>query len=69
MLHLQGAPMRRPFADWLADVDRQLVKRVGLDHGSMEDWPWHAEYSVGTSPDEAVAEWIAENAPRSTMWL
>lgn len=69
MLHLSGAPMRRPFSDWLADIDRELVKRVGLDHGSLEDWPWHAEYDCGTSPAEAVAEWIAENAPRSSIWL
>lgn len=69
MLHLAGAPMRRPFADWMADVDRQLVKRVGLDSGSLEDWPWHADYDVGTSPVEAVDEWIAENAPRSSVWL
>jgi hypothetical protein len=60
MMHLQGAPMRRPFSDWLADVDRQLVRRVGLDSGSLEDWPWHAEYDCGISPREAVDNWIGE---------
>lgn len=71
MLHLQGAPMRRPFADWLADVDRQLVKRVGHDHGALEDWPWNSEYMCGVSPHEAVDDWIAENrrGERSTIWL
>jgi hypothetical protein len=55
-----GAPMRRPFSDWLADVDRQLVRRVGLDSGSMEDWPWMAEYQCGISPREAVDNYVDE---------
>lgn len=63
LLHLQGAPMRRPFSDWMADVDRQLVKRVGLDHGSLEDWPWRAEYDCGIAPREAVDNWIEEVRP------
>lgn len=69
MMHLQPAPIRRPFTDWLADVDRLLMKRVGLDSGSVEDWPWHADYDCGTSPQEAVDEWIAENGQPSTIWL
>jgi hypothetical protein len=61
MMHLQGAPMRRPFTDWMADVDRLLVKHVGLDSGSMEDYPWHAEFDCGISPREAVDTFIEEN--------
>jgi hypothetical protein len=60
MFHLQGTPTRRPFTDWLADVDRLLIKRVGLDNGSLEDWPWHAEYDCGISPREAVDNWLEE---------
>lgn len=60
MLHLAPRSVR-PFADWLADVDRLLVKRVGLDSGSMEDWPWHADYDCGLSPHDAVTDWIEEN--------
>lgn len=61
MFHLQGAAPRRPFADWLAEVDRLLIRRVGLDHGSLEDWPWEGDYLIGSSPRDAVDEWIAEN--------
>lgn len=63
LLHLHGAPMRRPFSDWLADVDRQLVKRIGLDSGSMEDWPWMSEYQCGISPREAVDNFVEELQP------
>lgn len=60
MMHLQAAPTRRPFTDWLADVDRLMVKRLGLDTGSIEDWPWHAEYECGSSPRNAVDAWFAD---------
>ena len=61
MMHLAPRQPARPFTDWLADVDRLLIKRVGLDSGSIEDWPWHSEFDCGVSPQEAVADWIGEN--------
>lgn len=52
---------RPPFSDWLSQVDRVMVKRVGLDSGSVEDWPWHSDYECGTSPLEAVEAWEEDN--------
>lgn len=60
--------MRLPFSDWMARVDRLLVKKVGLDSGSVEDWPWNADYDCGLSPQEAVEDWIDENGYDS-IWL
>jgi hypothetical protein len=36
------------------------VKRVGLDSGSLEDYPWRAEYDCGISPREAVDAYVDE---------
>jgi hypothetical protein len=63
--HLMGrisgeAPRRPPFSDWLAQVDRILVRRLGLDSGSLEDYPWMGDYRCGIAPGEAVAEYIEE---------
>lgn len=51
-------PRRAPFSDWLAQVDRYLVKHIGLDSGSLEDYPWHAEYDCGCAPGEAAQAFI-----------
>lgn len=65
LYHLQGrisGELRRPpFSDWLAQVDRILNKRYGVDHCDVEDWPWISDYNLGTMPGEAVREWAEEN--------
>lgn len=60
MYHLVEAPRRPPFSDWLASVDRILVRQLGLDSGSLEDWPWHSEFDCGVSPREAAEAFISE---------
>ena len=55
---VNGELRRPPFSDWLAQVDRIMIKRIGLDSGSMEDYPWIGEYRCGMSPGEAVTEFI-----------
>lgn len=42
------------FAQWLTEVDKLLIMRIGLDHDSLEDWYWYDYYSSDNPPHEAV---------------
>lgn len=40
--------------DWLATADELLIKLIGLDRNSMEDWCWEDAFRDGLEPYEAV---------------
>ena len=58
---INGEVKRPPFSDWMAQVNRIMVKRHGLASDDVEDWPWYSDYHIGTAPGEAVREWAEEN--------
>ena len=47
------------FALWVQEVDSLLLERVGLPHGSMNDWGWHDAYSDDFTPEDAVSEFCS----------
>ncbi len=71
MMHLQSSSPRppRPFTDWLADVDRLMLRQLGRDAQSVAH-PWTAEFNVGASPQEAIDGYRdTMRGSRSTLWL
>jgi hypothetical protein len=49
------------FEQWLAEVDKLLIARVGLDSGSLEDWYWMDHYQDDIPAFEAVDWFLLEN--------
>jgi hypothetical protein len=68
MLHLQGAPTRRPFSDWMSDVARQLERRTGETAVATESY-WLALYHCGESVHVAADEFLEDWNRRSRVWL
>lgn len=56
---MRTAPLT--FEQWLNSVDAMMTSRVGVDSGSVEDWPWYTDFESGLSPHEAVNDWCAEH--------
>ena len=68
LMHLQGAPMRRPYSDWLADCERIVERETGTSV-SLRRAGLQPCYDVGMSPREAVTDWLDEKPKRSSIWL
>lgn len=49
--------------DWFTDVDKLLIQRIGLSRDDLEDWPWNDDFERGTSPSEAVREFMETEYP------
>jgi hypothetical protein len=45
---------------WMYRVDDLLIRYVGLDSGSMEDWLWRDAFDSGLLPAEAVRDFLAD---------
>lgn len=43
---------------WMARIDDYLVKLLGGDHTVVEDYDWETEYRWGSSPKQALNEFI-----------
>lgn len=39
-------------------VDLQLIRMIGLDSGSLEDWDWRGDYDLGLLPAQAVYDYM-----------
>jgi hypothetical protein len=48
------------FKTWLFAVDQVLVKELGLDSDSLEDYNWRDEFNRGVPAFEAAMEFIEE---------
>jgi len=46
---------------WMYRVDELLIRNIGLDSDSMEDWLWRDAYNQGQLPAEAVLEFLDEH--------
>lgn len=56
------------FKEWLEEIDKLLVRIMGLDHMDIEDYDWYSEWSSGMSPEESVGEWDLLVGPSSMGW-
>lgn len=50
--------MLHRFDLWKYRVDDLLIRRVGLDSDSMEDWLWRDAFDNGMLPVDAVDEFL-----------
>jgi hypothetical protein len=56
------------FKDWMRDVNRLIVKAVGLSYSDLPDVSYYDMYTVGTPPDEAAFAALEEaGAPEDIL--
>jgi hypothetical protein len=53
------------FAIYLLVVDRVLMKKVGVKHRDLRDWPWRDAFDTGMRPLDAAGEAVAAD---SSLW-
>lgn len=61
MYLVPGAAQRRPFTDWLSDVERRIAKRTGmkLAINLVNESYWTGLYHMGEDAWSAADEFVA----------
>jgi hypothetical protein len=48
------------FDQWMKDVDKYLLRKVGLTHSDLPDFPSYDMWSDGISAEEAAQDLLEE---------
>lgn len=51
-------PDKMTFDEWLKEVDKILMKRIGLTQDCLPDWLSYDTWETGTSPEGGAEECI-----------